>query len=273
MRVAIWSAVSTPSQVAPDKISIELQLQKGRELISARGWQSAGEYIAPGESRTRYISLYHAEKEIADLHQLLESAARREFDLLFIYDLNRFRHLMRQIFDVLCDYGIQIYIHTNPREPVHPDHYTEEVKTAVGMIVDVSNLISRSEINTLTRHFREKMPARIQRGLHANIGGVLYGYKKIHPLDKSHPYEQSPIESNVCIQIKDWYLAGWSLYSIATELNARNIKAPKGGIWHPQSVKNLLLNPYYAGIVFFGITTYHRDRRTGHQGCRAAPHG
>lgn len=99
MRTAIWAAVSTVSQATPDKVSIQVQLQKGREFIETRHHTPAGEYIVPGESRTKYISLYHAEKEIAPLHALLEAAARKEFDLLFIYDLNRFRTLMRQIFD------------------------------------------------------------------------------------------------------------------------------------------------------------------------------
>lgn len=263
MRVAIWSAVSTPSQAAPDKISIELQLEKGRQFIASRGWQPAGEYIVPGESRTRFVSLYHAEKEIPALRQMLEAASRKEFDLLFIYDLNRFRALMRQVFDVLCDYGIQLYIHTQPREPVPPSLYTEEIKTTVGMIVDVSNLISRSETSSLTRHFREKMPARIAKGLHANLGGVKYGYRKIHPLDKTHPYEISPAEANVAIQIKDWYIAGWSARAICKELNTRKTPAPKGGTWHPQTVKNLLVSPFYSGMVYFGIAKYQRDRRTG----------
>lgn len=263
MRVAIWSAVSSTSQAAPDKVSIELQLQKGRQFIVAHGYQSAGEFIVPGESRTRFVSLYHAEKEIPPLHQLLEAAARHQFDLLFVYDLNRFRHLMRQVFDALCDYSIQIYVYTHPREPVPPSLYTEEIKTAVGMIVDVSNLISRSEINTLSRHFREKMPARIDKGLHANLGGVIYGYKKIHPLDKTHPYQISPAEANICIQIKDWFLGGMSLNGIASQLNQNGTPAPKGKSWYPQTVKLLLNNPYYAGIVFFGVTAYHRDRRTG----------
>ena len=70
MRTAIWAAVSTTAQATPDKVSITVQLQKGREFITSRGYQPAGEYIVPGESRTKYISLYHAEKEIEPLHHL-----------------------------------------------------------------------------------------------------------------------------------------------------------------------------------------------------------
>jgi site-specific DNA recombinase len=261
MRVAIWAAVSTVSQATPDKVSIQVQLQKGREFISARQLTAAGEYIVPGESRTRYISLYHAEKEIEPLHALLEAAQRKEFDLLFIYDLNRFRTLMRQIFDVLCDYNIQIYIHTNPREPVQD--YTEEHKTAVGMIVDFSNIISRNETNSLRRHFQEKMPARIKRGLDARLGRTPFGYKRIHPGDKDNPLIIDPPKARLVKQMAEWYLKGESLKGICRNLNENKTPSPDGGIWRPQTVSNILTSPFYAGIVYFGLSKYHRDRRTG----------
>jgi hypothetical protein len=263
MRVAIWAAVSKPEQARKDKVSIKLQVQKGREFITSRQFTKAGEYVVPGESRTKYISLYQAEKEIPELHQLLEAASRREFDILFVYDLNRFRTLMRQIFDVLCDYNIQIFVNTYPREPVPPHEYTEEVKSAVGMIVDLSNIISRSEISNLQRHFREKMPARIQRGLDARLGGTPFGYKRIHPGDKKNPLIQDPPKARVVKRIKDLYLKGGSFKGICKILNDEKIPASEGGIWYPESIKLILSSPFYAGIVYFGITKYTRDRRTG----------
>lgn len=270
MRTAIWAAVSTVSQATPDKVSIQVQLQKGREFISARHYTPAGEYIVPGESRTKYISLYHAEKEIAPLHALLEAAARKEFDLLFIYDLNRFRTLMRQIFDVLCDYNIQLYIHTNPREPVQD--YTEEHKVAVGMIVDFSNIISRNETNSLRRHFQEKMPARIKRGLDARLGGIPYGYKRIHPGDKDNPLIIDPPKARIVKQIAEWYLKGASFKAICKRLNEKQVTAPEGGAtWYPETIKLILASPYYAGIVYFGIHKYNRDRRTGKESITRNP--
>lgn len=263
MKIAIWAAVSTVSQATPDKVSIPIQLEKGRAFISARNHQPAGEYIVPGESRTKYISLYHAEKEIEPLHQMLEAASRKEFDLLFIYDLNRFRTLMRQVYDVLCDYNIQLYIHTNPREPVAPNAYTEEHKAAVGMIVDLANIISRNEINNLQRHFQEKMPGRIHQGLDARLGKIPYGYKRSHPGDKTHPLEIDPAKAAIVKQMAEWYIAGASLKEICRRLNAQNIRSSEGSLWYPESVRIILASPFYAGIVYFGVTRYKRDRRTG----------
>lgn len=263
MKTAIWAAVSTVSQAGPDKVSIQVQVTKGREFIASRGYQPAGEYIAPGESRTRYISLYHAEREIEPLHQLLEAASRKEFDLLFVYDLNRFRSLMRQVFDALTDYNIQLYIHTNPREPIPPSQYNDEHKTAAGMIVDLSNIISRSEISSLQRHFQEKMPGRIHKGLDARLGSIPYGYKRIHPADKDNPLVIDPATARIVRQMADWYISGASLKEIAKRLNEKNIPSSAGRAWHPESVRIILASPFYAGIVYFGRTKYKLDRRSG----------
>lgn len=263
MRIAIWAAVSSPEQAKEDKISIEIQLQKGTEYIAAHAHTLTGKYVVPGKSRTKYISLYHAEKEIPQLHALLEAAQRHEFDVLFVYDLNRFRNLMRQIYDVLCDYGIQLYIYTHPREPVPPHQYTDEIKSAVGMIVDLSNIISRNELSNLQRHFKEKMPGRIARGLHASIGYVPYGYKRLHPNDTKHPFELDLTKSRIVIQMKDWYLEGASLKGIAKRLNDKKIPSPFGKQWSQPGVRSILTSPYYAGIVYFGLKRYQRDRRSG----------
>src|SRR5690349_5188121 len=131
IRYAIWAAVSTPEQAKADKVSLDVQQDTGHEIASARGWkETAGPYIVPGESRTNLISLTAAEKAIPQLHDMLDAASRGEFDLLYVYDLNRFRTLMRQVFDVLCDYNVQIYVGSYPRDPVPPELYTEEVKAA-----------------------------------------------------------------------------------------------------------------------------------------------
>src|SRR5687767_1670139 len=102
IRYARWAAVSTADQAK--KVSIDVQLAKGLETAKLYGWvETHAPFVVPGESRTKYISLYHAEKEIPQLREMLESASRGEFDVLYVYDLNRFRNLMLQIFEVFCD--------------------------------------------------------------------------------------------------------------------------------------------------------------------------
>jgi site-specific DNA recombinase len=267
LRIARWAAVSTDSQAAPDKVSITIQLEKAANVAASRGWvETAGPYIVTGESRTRFVSLRDAEQHIPQLKQLLDAASRHEFDCLITYDLNRFRSLSRQVFDVLTDYNVQLYILNNPREPLPPEQYDDDAKSAVGMLVDMGGIISQSEITSLRRHYREKMPARVTtHGLHAGTGLPPYGYTKA-PADTYNRRAilvPDPVTSLVVIEIKDLYLKGLSITRIANTLNKNGIPSPRGKKWVHAAIAYILRNPFYAGITSWGKIKVQRDRRTG----------
>lgn len=263
MRYARWAAVSSEAQAAADKVSLDVQLEKGKQAADARGWiEAAGSpYVVPGESRTRWVSLYHAEKQIPELHDLLESAGRGEIDVLYVYDLNRFRDLMRQVFDVLSDYNVQLYVGAYPREPVPPEQYTDELKRSVGMIVDLAGMLSRNEIDNLRAHYRDKMPRRVtEKGLHPSLGGAPYGYRRI---DSKTPFEVEPAQAAMLLRMKDDLLSGKRVADIVRELNADKIPSARGGMWTWKAVQDMLVNPFYAGYVRWGETQSVRDRRAG----------
>ena len=93
-KFSIWGAVSSEKQ--RDNASLEEQETKGRSVGTSKGWEeSAGPYIVPGESRTRWVNLIHAEQQIPELAQMLEDARMGRFDILVMYDYNRLRDLMR----------------------------------------------------------------------------------------------------------------------------------------------------------------------------------
>lgn len=265
MRVAIWAAVSSEAQAAADKVSLAVQIEKARELIRSRHWREISVYQVD-ESRTKWASLYHAEKQIPELYAMLQAAERGEFDLLICYDLNRFRSLLRQVFDVLCDYNVQIYALTNPREPVEPDRYDDSVKLAVGTLVDVYTLVSNNQISALTQHYKSKMPSRItDKGLHAATGKIPYGYRKPRGQEYNSQaiLEPDPTTSRYVIEAKDKYLKGESAYKIATWLNNKGIPGPAGGIWYHRAILYIFRSQFYAGKVFWGVSRMQRDRRSG----------
>lgn len=266
LRYSVWAAVSSKGQAAVDKVSLKVQLEHCHAAAKQRHWKHVRDYSVPGQTRTQWTSLYHAEKNIPALHDMLEAASRGEFDILIVYDLNRFRDLMRQVFDALCDSGIQLYILADPREPVAPEEYTEERKNEIGLTVGLRDIISRSEITNLQRHYRDKMPSRItDKGLHAGLGRPPFGFQKPQDkkLDRQAILEQVPAEIRVLNEIKDWFLAGASLTSIAERLNQARIPSPRGRKWWYSIVRYVLANPYYAGIVHFGGTKRTRNRRAG----------
>jgi DNA invertase Pin-like site-specific DNA recombinase len=76
MRCAIYARVSTTDQ------HCDLQLRELREYIAARGWKSGGEYIDTGFSG--------AKASRPALDRLMADAAKRKFDCVAVWKLDRF---------------------------------------------------------------------------------------------------------------------------------------------------------------------------------------
>ena len=267
LRYAIWCAVSTKAQAdRTKKVSLEQQEIDCRLAASAKGWEeTAGPYIIRGESRTRWINLRDAESEIPELREMLDDAKQGRYDVLVMYDMDRLRDLLDPVSRSLADYGVQIYdldLRIEPQPPGEFDPYSDigEMTKAFGQMK------SRAGTNALRRHYRDKMPMRItKKGLHAGLGRPPYGYRKPpgRELDKDAILVPVPSEVKVIVQIKDWFLSGWSLTKIEDELNRLAIPSPRGKKWWFTQVRYILKNPFYAGQVSFGVTRYRRDRRDG----------
>ena len=87
MKTAIYARVSTSDQTC------ELQLQELREYVTRRGWNPAAEYVDIGFSG--------AKASRPALDSLMGAAARRQFDTILVYKLDRFGrsvlHLSQQL--------------------------------------------------------------------------------------------------------------------------------------------------------------------------------
>lgn len=269
LRFARWAAVSTERQAQADKVSLEVQLDGGAQAAARYGWQEVegSPFVVPGESRTRWVNLRDAEQNIPALRQMLDAAKRGEFDLLYVYDLNRFRDLMRGVFDVLTDYGVQLYVASYPRDPVAPKDYTPERIQEASMIVDLAGMMSRNEVSSLKRHFQTKMPKRItEKGLHANLGRPPFGYRRPVGQEFNHDciLEPDPVTAPILLRIKDDFLAGKSMGTIARELTEEGVPSSYGkDHWFSYAIETILTNPFYMGTVRFGYRRVQRDRRTG----------
>jgi site-specific DNA recombinase len=265
IRYARWAAVSTAEQAK--KVSIKDQLDKGLEAGVQYGWvETHAPFVVPGQSRTKFISLYHAEKEIPELRNMIECASRGEFDLIYVYDLNRFRSLMLQIFEVFCDFGVQIFNGAAPHTPVEPEAYTPEVQNARRQHIKLGDIISEEESNRLQKQNRDKMPKRVtEKGLHAGIGKPPYGYRKPRGFEKDPDavLEPNPETAPIVHKIKDMLFEGKSINTIKDELNQKGIPSPTGKVWRHDSVGYILRNSFYSGTTVFGVTRRQRDRRSG----------
>jgi site-specific DNA recombinase len=265
MRYAIFCAVSSASQAADDKISLEDQETRCRTTANARGWiETAGPFIVPGESRTIYINLRDAEAAIPQLRKMLDAAQRGRFDVLVIYNFNRLRELIDPITRTLGAYKVQIYSLTQNVEPQPPETYNPYKSDATWIMQLTSQLISKSQISDLRRKYEIGMPARVQkRGLPPI--GIPFGYRKPpgRETDRAATPEPDPVTSPILLAFKDLLLQGRTLSQIVKFALGTGIKPPRGKTWYPQTIRAMLRNPFYAGYVRWGLSKNVTDPRTG----------
>jgi hypothetical protein len=261
IRFAIWAAVSTEAQATADKVSIEVQVEACKKAGESRGWKEAtGPYLVKGESRQRWVNLRDAETEIPELHAMLEDAQAGKYDVLIIWDFNRFRDLLDMVSKSLSHYRVQIASVSQWVEPIQPEKYSPYTSDISAIVQVMSKFTSTLQNNDLRRKYMEAMPRRVtQRGLPAG-GHVPFGY--VRGATSKMPPTIDRDRAQLVLQAKDLLLAGKSTTQIAELLNMTGI-APKSGKWYPQTVKSILTNPFYSGTLRWGVTHSELDPRSG----------
>jgi DNA invertase Pin-like site-specific DNA recombinase len=264
MRFAIWTAVSTLAQAADEKDSLAEQERKCRQVATGKGWkETAGPFIIPGESRTRWVNLRDAEMEIPVLRQMLESAKAGNFDILILWDYNRLRDLLDPVAKTLAAYGVQIYSANQPVDPLPPEEFNPYASDSASMMQGMSQIISRWQNSDLRRKYLFGIPSRVRKGLYGLK--IPYGYMKPpgRENDKNVVPIPHPVQSRVVIEIKDMFIAGISYRRIQDHLNAMQYPTATGVPWARTTIIKMLQNPFYAGKVFFGRNKTLRDPRFG----------
>ena len=264
-RAAIWAAVSTETQAAGDKVSLGAQEELCRALLTSRGWsEAAGPYIVPGASRTRWVNLRDAEREIPQLGAMLDEAQAGRFNLLVLYDFNRLRDLLDPVARTLAAYGAQIFSVSQPVDPLPPEAFDAYSSDTSSMMQGLSQIISRAQIADLRRKYRVAMPKRVQElGLPANA--IPYGYAKPpgRETDRKAVPVQIPEQIDTLQRIRQFFLEGHSRISIAETLTLMGIPAPRADRWNQATIGGILSNPFYCGLVVFGRSRAKIDPRSG----------
>lgn len=268
IRYAIWAAVSTTEQAADDKFSLSTQIETSRAYVQAKGWhETAGPYIVPGETRARWVNLRDAANAIPALNDLLNDARDGKYNVLVMREYDRFRDLIDLVATVLNHYGIQLYSIGQQVEPIPPEAYNPYASDSEQSIRQISKISSKMAINSARRKYYEQMPKRVTE-LGINAISIPYGYRKpIHQASspKAIP-EPIPEITPYIIAMKDMFLAGQSLRQIVAWLHQNNAPTPRGGpTWHSRVVKDILLNPFYAGQNRFGVSRVYYDLLEGNK--------
>jgi site-specific DNA recombinase len=256
VRCAIYARFSSEKQNA---LSIDQQIRKCREYAGREGLRVLDEYIFTDSA------ISGATDDRAGLQRLLAAAQTkpRLFDVILVDDTSR---LSRKLID-----GLRIF---------------EELKFAgVGAIFVSDGLDTRSEDSSMRfamhgmfdentlRDISKKTFRGVEQlainGLHT--GGRVFGYRNVpiesatktdvygRPAIQGVRLQVDPNQAPTIRRIFERYAGGHSMKRIAVDLNRDGILSPQPREGRPQSwaqssVRHILLNERYRGVVLWGKT-------------------
>ncbi|HBV98719.1 MAG TPA: hypothetical protein DEF36_17010 [Desulfotomaculum sp.] len=239
MRVAAYIRVSTDEQ-AEQGISIPAQKSRLAAYCQAQGWDFYSFYVDDGYSGKNL--------DRPAVHCLLEDARAGLFDILLVFKLDRLSRRQRDVLfileDVLDPGRIGFKSATEPF-----DTTTAFGKAALGMMAVFAQLERETIIE------RVKMAKRESARQGRFPGGTPpFGYT-YSPETKEMVVDE--VRADTVRWIYRRYLSGSAGYqSIAAELEAREVPGPTGSTWRRQTVRKMLLNPVYAGLMSHQGTLY-----------------
>jgi len=251
-RVAIYARVSTTEQ-AEEGYSIDEQ----QRLLTE--WCERNGYIVHEVYADRGISGKSVKKRPA-LVKLLEDAKNKQYDVVLVWKTNR---LARNILDLLKIVEVfdQNYISFRS--------YTEnhETETSQGKLqFHMLAAIAEFERNTISENVKMGMLARAREGKWN--GGIVLGYDLEDISNQGDKRKHTKLvinekEARTVKRIFELYIAGNGYKAIANRVNKEGHLGKRGKPFSISTIKTILENPVYVGMIRYDVRRNWTDKRRG----------
>ena len=244
MKAALYARVSSEKQDVD--LSITAQLKALREYASKNGYEIIKEYVDEAES---------GKTTARPAFREMIAAARRSqkpFDLILVWKYSRFARSREDsiVFKtMLRKNGIRVVSINEPSED------TPTGKLLEAMIESLDEFYSTNLGEEVTRGMRESAG----RGFYMSAKAP-YGYRRIKVNDagKDRPtLEIELTQAKTVISIFTQAIEGKGSMEIVKQLNKDGIGGPKGNGWIKTTVRKILTNEAYAGILLWGLHSTH----------------
>jgi site-specific DNA recombinase len=253
VRVAIYARVSTEEQ-AEHGYSIDAQLDNLRQWCKLYGREVAGEYVDRGISGKEMTKRH-------ELQKLLRDAERGCFEEVLTWRINR---MSRKTKDLL-----EIVEHLN-KHNVYFRSFSENFDTSSAMgkfALQMMGAVGELERNTIVDNVKLGLKQRARMGYHN--GGICLGYQSVELPGGDRKHRKSelrivPEEAAIVRKIFDLYVSGRGFRSIANQLNREGHRTKKQNPFGTDSIREIVTNPVYAGIVRYNrFEGWSEKRRRG----------
>ncbi len=265
-RCAIYARFSSEKQ---NRLTIDQQIRKCREYADRHGLLVLDDHIYADEA------ISGATDDRAGLQRLLSEAQRKAkpFDAILVDDTSRLSRKLAdslRIFEQLQFARVRVVF---VAQGIDTTSEQAEVLVATHGIVDSLYLKDLAK-----RTFRG-VEQKALGGFHT--GGRVFGYRGVpieskterdshgRPVIEAVRLEVDQEQASTVRRIFERYAAGHSLKRIAVDLNDEGVESPqpqKGRVsrsWCPSSVRHILHNERYRGMVVWGKTHKIRSPKTG----------
>ncbi len=226
-RVAVYTRVSTEDQ-AKEGFSLDAQRERLEAYCKARGWAVAQGYVDDGHSG-------RDTKRPAYTRMMTE---RDAWDTLLVIKMDRIHRNSRNFMEMMEDlqeWGKNFVSATE----------SFDTSTAMGrFVMDIIQRIAQLE--------SEQIGERVYMGMSqkARTGPGLLGFTAPFGYEiQEGELRVSAEEAKVVREVFDRCLGGETTQAIADALNARGVRAKRGGRWTQPRVVYILHNPLYSGYL------------------------
>lgn len=218
---------------------VERQLEDSRALAAQHGWSIVLEYS------DNDISAFNGAVR-PGYNEMMAAAERGEFDRIVVYMTSRLWRSRTERAAAINKLGrlrIDIQAVRGPEL---------NLSSAAGRVIaDVLGSFDTLEAETMSERLQRAALQRATEGRpHAF---VLYGWRREYEYDSSgriigsHDVE-NPDEADIVREVVGRILQGEPLRSVVRDLNARQVKSPRGSEWKPTLVRQLAMRPANASI-------------------------
>lgn len=227
-RAAIYTRIS--SDVEGTGLGVARQREDCEKLAASLGWGVAGVYS------DNDVSAYSGKRR-PEYERMLSDLADGHVDGVLVYHIDR---LTRRPIE------LEQFVHAVDSAGVKHVRFVTgdaDISTGDGLLVArMLSAVAASESATKSRRVRRKQEQNAAAGIPHRGSTRPYGYEPDHVTIRSH-------EAEVYRQIVARFLAGESARSIASWLDERQVPTVTGAGWLSTTVKGMLINPRYAGLL------------------------
>lgn len=247
-RAIIWAGVSSDPQAAKDKASIPDQIKTAREYILEEGGLEVMEpFVGDGYSRSGYEDLSKALNDIPPLKKAIDAATSSSVDVLVMDNFDRLGDLARMVFIRLRKYNKQLKSARQSGRVRDPNTYKASSDENTETEIHNAQGTNIYRIRKIRRGWEVGVPGRVDNGLHALR--IPFGYEYTR---KDQPAQLVPEIGAMLQAMKDMMLQGITYTEIGKFADTIHPSA-FAPVWTVAAVHRTLTNPYYAGIIRFGV--------------------